>query len=209
MLAQIQIFIEIALSALLLLGIAFNFHISKTLSSLKNDRANLLKLIEKLETSIKNAHDGVEKLRVAGQVSGRPLTRTIEQARIVSSELDTLVDRAESKADKLTEVTNKASAREQILGKLLDDAADLKLDLLRRIEAPLIEEPENEGTSSSFGADETGMATLPPDMQDRKISPIKQSQPDLLKHKEKVSDMRSSTPFKQRYEKTFLGGPVR
>jgi len=144
MLAQIQVFIEAALSVLLLLGIAYNFHISKTLSALKSDRASLVKLIEKLETSIKNAHDGVEKLRVAGQVSGRPLSRTIEQAKIVGGELDTLVDKADSKAEQLSVLTRKAESSEQSLGKLLDDVSDVKLDMLRQSEAPILQDdPEN------------------------------------------------------------------
>lgn len=140
MLAQIQVFIETALSVLLLLGIAYNFHISRTLSALKSDRASMIKLIEKLESSIKNAHDGVEKLRVAGQVSGRPLSRTIEQAKIVGSELDTLVDKADSKAEQLSVLTRKAETSEQALGKLLDDASDVKLDMLRQVEAPIVQD---------------------------------------------------------------------
>lgn len=144
MLAQIQVFIEAALSVLLLLGIAYNFHISKTLSALKSDRASLVKLIEKLESSIKNAHDGVEKLRVAGQVSGRPLSRTIEQAKIVGGELDTLVDKADSKAEQLSVLTRKAESSEQSLGKLLDDVSDVKLDMLRQSESPILQDdPEN------------------------------------------------------------------
>ncbi|WP_438383702.1 DUF6468 domain-containing protein [Asaia sp. BMEF1] len=195
MLAQIQIFIEIALSALLLLGIAFNFHISRTLSSLKSDRANLLKLIEKLETSIKNAHDGVEKLRVAGQVSGRPLTRTIEQAKIVGSELDTLVDRADSKAEKLTDLTTKASSRELALGKLLDDAADLKLDLLRKIESPLIHEPEK--------AKEAEAVSKPA------ASTPSTDQPATSGRRTPQQETKSFRGPKQRFENTFLGDPSR
>lgn len=195
MLAQIQIFIEIALSALLLLGIAFNFHISRTLSSLKNDRANLLRLIEKLETSIKNAHDGVEKLRVAGQVSGRPLTRTIEQAKIVSSELDTLVDRADSKAEKLTDLTTKASSRELALGKLLDDAADLKLDLLRKIESPLIHEPEK-----AMEAEAASKPAAPTPSTDQPAAPGR---------KTPQQETKSFRGPRQRFENTFLGDPSR
>lgn len=195
MLAQIQIFIEIALSALLLLGIAFNFHISRTLSSLKNDRANLLRLIEKLETSIKNAHDGVEKLRVAGQVSGRPLTRTIEQAKIVGSELDTLVDRADSKAEKLTDLTTKASSRELALGKLLDDAADLKLDLLRKIESPLIHEPEK-----AMEAEAASKPAAPTPSTDQPAAPGR---------KTPQQETKSFRGPRQRFENTFLGDPSR
>jgi len=143
MLAQIQVFVEAALSVLLLLGIAYNFHISKTLSALKSDRASLIKLIEKLETSIKNAHDGVEKLRVAGQVSGRPLSRTIEQAKIVGGELDTLVDKADSRAEQLSVLTRQAETSEQALGKLLEDASDIKLDMLRKIETPILRDEED------------------------------------------------------------------
>lgn len=208
MLAQAQIFIEIALSALLLLGIAFNFHISKSLSSLKNDRASLLKLIEKLETSIKNAHDGVEKLRVAGQVSGRPLTRTIEQAKIVSSELDTLVDRADSKAEKLTELTGKASTREQALGKLLDDAADLKLDILRKIESPLIDEPTDDAESASFSPEikepSAGISAAA-----EPSAPSKSNPTDETRRKPSAQEIRPLNKPKQRFENTFLGGPTR
>ncbi|NVN42495.1 hypothetical protein HW537_01110 [Asaia siamensis] len=210
MLAQAQIFIEIALSALLLLGIAFNFHISKSLSSLKNDRASLLKLIEKLETSIKNAHDGVEKLRVAGQVSGRPLTRTIEQAKIVSSELDTLVDRADSKAEKLTELTGKASSREQALGRLLDDAADLKLDILRKIESPLIEEPAEDAAPAPQAAPtEEPQASEPLPAGRSQSAPPTPAPAETINRRAPVQEASASKGPRQRFENTFLGRPTR
>ncbi|GAB6853260.1 DUF6468 domain-containing protein [Asaia astilbis] len=197
MLAQVQIFIEIALSVLLLLGIAYNFYISKTLSALKADRANLIKLIEKLETSIKNAHDGVERLRVAGQVSGRPLSRTIEQAKIVGTELDTLVDRADSKAEKLTELTSKAATREQALGKLLDDASDLKLDMLRKIETPLV--PDSDETEQEAIQSKPAEPT--------KSAPSSKTAPEPKRTPPPAPKNTPTKTVKQRFENTFLGGP--
>lgn len=128
MLTQIQLIIEIVLSFFLLLGIIYSFYLSRILSNLKRDRESLMGLVEKLEASVKSAEEGVEKLRVAGEVSGRPLSRMIELARVTGTELDTMVDKADTMADRLEMATIKATPHERRLERLLEMAAEVELD---------------------------------------------------------------------------------
>ncbi|WP_246285286.1 DUF6468 domain-containing protein [Nguyenibacter vanlangensis] len=134
MLTQIQVIIEIVLSFFLLLGIIYSFYLSRILSNLKRDRASLLGLVEKLASSVKSAEDGVEKLRIAGEVSGRPLSRMIEQAKMMGTELDTMVDKADATADRLEALATRIPSREKQLEALIEKAEEIRLDLLKKAE---------------------------------------------------------------------------
>lgn len=127
MLTQIQLIIEIVLSFFLLLGIIYSFYLSRVLSNLKHDRESLMVLVEKLEASVKSAEEGVEKLRVAGEVSGRPLSRMIELAKVTGTELDTMVGKADATADRLETATLKASPHERKLERLLEKSSEIAL----------------------------------------------------------------------------------
>lgn len=151
MLTQIQLIIEIVLSFFLLLGIIYSFYLSRILSNLKHDRESLMGLVEKLEASVKSAEEGVEKLRVAGEVSGRPLNRMIELAKVTSTELGTMVGKADATADRLETATIKASPHEKKLERLLEKASEIELK-------------QNAEARSSLAADgmQREAATMPP-----------------------------------------------
>lgn len=131
MLTQVQLIIEIILSFLLFLGIIYSFYLSRVLSHLKRDRASLLSLVEKLQSSVTSAEEGVEKLRVAGEVSGRPLSRMIEQAKASGSELDSMASKADSVADRLQEVLTRVPNQERRLERLLLEVEDAQEELAK------------------------------------------------------------------------------
>lgn len=131
MLTQVQLIIEIILSFFLFLGIIYSFYLSRVLSHLKRDRASLLSLVEKLQESVTSAEDGVEKLRVAGEVSGRPLSRMIEQAKASGSELDSMASKADSVADRLQEVLTRVPSQERRLERLLLEVEDAQEELAK------------------------------------------------------------------------------
>lgn len=135
MLTQIQMIIEVVLSFFLLLGIIYSFYLGRVLSNLRRDRASLLALVEKLESSVRSAEDGVEKLRVAGEVSGRPLSRMIEQAKITNSELAEMAGKADGSADRLHVLVTQMLAQEKQLKELISEAEEVRTDLLRQSES--------------------------------------------------------------------------
>ena len=142
MLTQIQLIIEIVLSFFLLLGIIYSFYLSRVLSNLRHDRESLMGLVEKLEASVKSAEEGVEKLRVAGEVSGRPLSRMIELAKVTGAELDTMVEKADATAGRLETATIKASPHERKLEQLLEKASEIEL----KLSAEAQDQPVSEST---------------------------------------------------------------
>ncbi|MFT9015074.1 MAG: DUF6468 domain-containing protein [Acetobacter sp.] len=139
MLTQIQMIIEIVLSFFLLLGIIYSFYLGRILSNLKRDRASLLALVEKLESSVKSAEEGVEKLRVAGEVSGRPLSRMIEQAKMAGVELDSVVSKADATADRIEALVTQLPSQEKRLGNLIDRASAIRITLIKEAETLLAE----------------------------------------------------------------------
>ena len=127
MLTQIQLIIEIVLSFFLLMGIIYSFYLGRVLSNLKRDRESLLGLVEKLENSVKSAEEGVDKLRVAGEVSGRPLSRMLEQAKVTEVELDSLSGRADAVADRLQALVTQIPPQEKRLEELIERAKAVPL----------------------------------------------------------------------------------
>ncbi|MBO1324637.1 hypothetical protein K2X14_05660 [Acetobacter sp. TBRC 12305] len=139
MLTQIQMIIEIVLSFFLLLGIVYSFYLGRILSNLKRDRASLLALVEKLESSVKSAEEGVEKLRIAGEVSGRPLSRMIEQAKMAGVELDSVVSKADATADRIEILATQLPSQEKRLGNLVEQASAIRITLIKEAESLLAE----------------------------------------------------------------------
>lgn len=122
MFTQIQMIIEITLSVFLFLGIIYSFYLGRVLGNLKRDRTSLLELVDKLENSVNQAEEGVDKLRVAGEVSGRPLSRMIEQAKVTGSELDDMATKADSVADRLDSVLTQVPSQERRMESLIEQA---------------------------------------------------------------------------------------
>lgn len=150
MLTQIQMIIEVVLSIFLFLGIVYSFYLGRVLSNLKRDRESLLGLVEKLESSVKSADQGVEKLRIAGEVSGRPLSRMVEQAKLAGVELDSVVNKADAAADRLEALVTQLPVQEKRLENLIEKAADLRLEQLRE-EKTAAQEAEQSEVSAPQG----------------------------------------------------------
>lgn len=127
MFTQIQMIIEITLSVFLFLGIIYSFYLGRVLGNLKRDRTSLLELVDKLENSVNQAEEGVDKLRVAGEVSGRPLSRMIEQAKVTGSELDDMATKADSVADRLDSVLTQVPSQERRMESLIEQAETARL----------------------------------------------------------------------------------
>ncbi|MFT8775051.1 MAG: DUF6468 domain-containing protein [Gluconacetobacter liquefaciens] len=166
MLTQIQLIIEIVLSFFLLLGIIYSFYLSRVLSNLKHDRESLMGLVEKLEASVKSAEEGVEKLRIAGEVSGRPLSRMIELAKVTGTELDTMVEKADATAGRLETATIKASPHERKLEQLLEKASEIEL----KLHAEVQNQPVSEDTEHNI------TAAAPAEIQENRHEPARSQQ---------------------------------
>ncbi|MGE4521153.1 MAG: DUF6468 domain-containing protein [Acetobacter sp.] len=158
MLTQIQMIIEVVLSIFLFLGIVYSFYLGRVLSNLKRDRESLLGLVEKLESSVKSADQGVEKLRIAGEVSGRPLSRMVEQAKLAGVELDGVVSKADAAADRLEALVTQLPVQEKRLENLIEKAGDLRLERLREEKMATQEEPQAEAPA----ADDAAKTDTPP-----------------------------------------------
>ncbi|MCE2576855.1 DUF6468 domain-containing protein [Komagataeibacter sp. FNDCR2] len=132
MLIQIQMIIEVVLSFFLFLGIIYSFYLGRVLSNLRRDRASLLELVAKLESSVRSAEDGVEKLRVAGEVSGRPLSKMIEQAKITGTELGSMAGQADTTADRLQLLITQMLSQEKQLKILIEQAEDVRMEMIEK-----------------------------------------------------------------------------
>ena len=132
MLTQIQMIIEVVLSFFLFLGIIYSFYLGRVLSNLRRDRTSLLELVQKLESSVRSAEDGVEKLRVAGEVSGRPLSKMIEQAKITGTELNSMADQADTTADRLQVLITQIISQEKQLKTLIEQAEEVRLEMIEK-----------------------------------------------------------------------------
>lgn len=107
--------IEIALCILLGFGIFYSIHLGRALAVLRRDRRELADLVARLDESGRRAEDGVEKLRTAGDVSGRSLSRMIDQSKMLQGELESLSERADAIAERLEMLIreNKFSEKEK------------------------------------------------------------------------------------------------
>ncbi|MBR2124013.1 MAG: hypothetical protein IJ934_02365 [Acetobacter sp.] len=186
MFIQLQIIVEIVLSFFLFLGIIYSFYLSRLLSNLKRDRELLPSIVSKLETSLKNADDAVEKLRIAGEVSGRPLTRVLEQAKSTQTELKALADHADAMADKLQKLALQLPKHEKYLEELVEKAETIALT------HPI---PHHHTTQNSASQEEP---------------PLTQSANPL--QKDKIIRHNTNTPRsgeqQKRLEDTFLARPL-
>ncbi|WP_338332040.1 DUF6468 domain-containing protein [Acetobacter sp. LMG 32666] len=134
MFTQIQMIIEITLSVFLFLGIIYSFYLGRVLGNLKRDRSSLLDLVNKLESSVNQAEEGVDKLRVAGEVSGRPLSRMIEQAKVTGTELDDMATKADSVADRLDAALTQVPSQERRMESLIEQAETARLAIEETLE---------------------------------------------------------------------------
>ncbi|MBO1358705.1 hypothetical protein J2D73_02690 [Acetobacter sacchari] len=97
----IQYAIEISLSILLALGIFYSIHLGRALAVLRRDRQELVDLVARLDASGHRAEGGVEKLKRASDVSGRALSRMIDQSKLLQAELEALAEKGDAIAGRL------------------------------------------------------------------------------------------------------------
>ncbi|GBR71110.1 DUF6468 domain-containing protein [Gluconobacter kanchanaburiensis] len=98
---RFQLWIEIALSALLLVTIFYSLYLGRALSVLRRDRGQLDVLIASLQSSSAQAQSGIDHLRQTTELVGRALGKTVESGKSLKRDLAMLCDRSETLAQQL------------------------------------------------------------------------------------------------------------
>lgn len=103
--------LEIVLIGLLTITLFHAVRLERALGILKRDKAELESLVSGFNASTLQAEDGVAKLRAAAEGTGRQLARQIEAGRLLQSDLEFIVGRAERTADRLDQAVRNARTR--------------------------------------------------------------------------------------------------
>jgi len=98
---RFQLWIEIALSVLLLVTIFYSLYLGRALSILRRDRGQLDALIASLQSSSAQAQSGIDHLRQTTELVGRALGKTVESGKSLKRDLAMLCDRSETLAQQL------------------------------------------------------------------------------------------------------------
>jgi len=96
-----ELTVDLILSALLMVSIGLSVYLARALARLRRDRVELSNLIESLNVSSTQAHQGIDHLRQTADLVGRQLGKTVEQARALRGELADLSERADRVAGRL------------------------------------------------------------------------------------------------------------
>lgn len=104
--------LEIVLISLLAITLFHALRLERALGILKRDKAELESLVSGFNASTLQAEEGVAKLRAAAEGAGRQLARQIEAARLLQSDLEFIVGRAEQTADRLDQAIRNARTRD-------------------------------------------------------------------------------------------------
>lgn len=104
--------LEIVLIGLLAITLFHALRLERALGILKRDKAELESLVSGFNASTLQAEEGVAKLRAAAEGAGRQLARQIEAGRLLQSDLEFIVGRAEQTADRLDQAVRKARTRD-------------------------------------------------------------------------------------------------
>lgn len=104
--------LEVVLIALLAITLFHALRLERALGILKRDKADLENLVSGFNASTQQAEAGVIKLRAAAEGAGRQLARQIEAARLLHSDLEFILGRAEQSADRLDQAIRSTRARE-------------------------------------------------------------------------------------------------
>jgi len=106
--------LEIVLIGLLAITLFHALRLERALGILKRDKADLENLVSGFNASTQQAEAGVTKLRAAAEGAGRQLARQIEAARLLHSDLEFILGRAEQSADRLDQAIRSTRTREAI-----------------------------------------------------------------------------------------------
>ena len=104
--------LEIVLIGLLAITLFHALRLERALGILKRDKADLENLVAGFNASTQQAEAGVTKLRAAAEGAGRQLARQIEAARLLHSDLEFILGRAEQSADRLDQAIRTTRSRE-------------------------------------------------------------------------------------------------
>lgn len=106
--------LEIVLIALLATTLFHALRLERALGILKRDKAELESLVSGFNASTLQAEEGVAKLRAAAEGAGKQLARQIEAGRLLQSDLEFIVGRAEQTADRLDQTVRSARTRDVV-----------------------------------------------------------------------------------------------
>ena len=96
-----QMVIEVVLIGLLGGTLFHAVRLQRASSAIKQDRAELERLIQAFDESNRQAESGAERLRVAADAAGRAMGRQVEGASNLKDELADLIERGERLATRL------------------------------------------------------------------------------------------------------------
>ncbi len=129
--------LEIVLIGLLAMTLFHALRLERALGILKRDKAELESLVSGFNASTLQAEEGVAKLRSAAEGAGKQLVRQIEAARLLHSDLEFIVGRAEQTADRLDQALRDARTRDVLpeTGSGARLRSQAERDLLKALEA--------------------------------------------------------------------------
>ena len=104
--------LEIVLTGLLTITLFHALRLERALGILRRDKAELESLVSGFNASTLQAEEGVAKLRTAAESIGRQLARQIDAGRLLQSDLEFIVGRAEQTADRLDQAIRNTRTRD-------------------------------------------------------------------------------------------------
>ena len=99
--STMQYWLEVLLTTLLIITLFHAFRLEKALGVLRRDRAALEQLITGFNDSTRQAEAGIERLQAVADGAGRQISRHVDQAKGLKSDLAFLTERGEKLADRL------------------------------------------------------------------------------------------------------------
>jgi chromosome segregation ATPase len=96
--------LDLTVASLLIATIVYAVRLSRRLSALREDRAQLQDMIKGLQKATQQAEDAVGGLRLGAADAGRALHEVVENARVLKSDLMFITEKADTAADRLEAV---------------------------------------------------------------------------------------------------------
>ncbi len=93
--------LDLVLIGLLAATLFHALRLERALGVLKRDRAALEQLVASFNDSTRQAEQGIERLREAADGAGRQIAKQLEAARTLQDDLQFLLDRGETLANRL------------------------------------------------------------------------------------------------------------
>jgi hypothetical protein len=96
-----SLLLDLTVAALLVATIVYAGRLSRRLSVLRDDRAQLQDMIKGLQKATQQAEDAVGGLRLGAADAGRALHEIVESARVLKADLMFITEKADAAADRL------------------------------------------------------------------------------------------------------------